>query len=301
MLHRYYSPGKLLITSEYLVLRGARALALPTKLGQSLEFESNNSNTLHWIALDRYSKVWFEAKISVSNLQVSETTSQEHSFLLINLLETICKRNPTFVRNLSGIVRTKLEFDLKWGLGSSSTLVYNLSQWANVDPYFLLNQTYGGSGYDLAIAKHRKPLLFQLNSGRPISSIIEYKPKFLGGLYFIYLGKKKSSKDEVKRFRKINVLSSDILEANQITEKLLVCSELEEFSRLINEHEIMISRILNTKSLPKKLFSDFSGGLKSLGSWGGDFILASGGNTTPDYFKKRGFGIVLSFKQLIAN
>ena len=301
MLHRYYSPGKLLITSEYLVLRGAKALALPTKLGQSLEFESNNSNILHWIALDRYSKVWFEAKISVSNLQVSETTCQKHSFLLVDLLKAIGKRNPTFVRNLSGIVRTKLEFDLEWGLGSSSTLIYNLSQWTNVDPYFLLSKTFGGSGYDLSIAKHKKPLLFQLNSRKPMSRIVGYRPKFLDRLYFVHLGKKQSSKDQVERFQKINVSSRDILESNRITEKILICPKLEEFNKLINEHETIISRLLKTKSLPKKLFSDFRGGLKSLGGWGGDFVLASGGDTTPDYFKSRGFDTVLSFRQLITN
>ena len=36
----FYAHGKLLITSEYLVLDGAEALALPTVYGQSLEVET---------------------------------------------------------------------------------------------------------------------------------------------------------------------------------------------------------------------------------------------------------------------
>ncbi len=35
----FRSNGKLLLTAEYLVLDGARAIALPTKLGQSLTVE----------------------------------------------------------------------------------------------------------------------------------------------------------------------------------------------------------------------------------------------------------------------
>ena len=35
----FYSNGKLLITGEYLVLDGAKALALPTKYGQYLTVE----------------------------------------------------------------------------------------------------------------------------------------------------------------------------------------------------------------------------------------------------------------------
>ena len=34
--HNFYSPGKLMLTGEYLVLDGASSLALPTMLGQSL-------------------------------------------------------------------------------------------------------------------------------------------------------------------------------------------------------------------------------------------------------------------------
>ena len=37
------SPGKLLITSEYFVLKGAQALAIPTKFKQSLNFISDES------------------------------------------------------------------------------------------------------------------------------------------------------------------------------------------------------------------------------------------------------------------
>ena len=48
MNYKTNSPGKILITSEYLVLKGALALAIPTKFQQSLSFIKNDSSTLAW-------------------------------------------------------------------------------------------------------------------------------------------------------------------------------------------------------------------------------------------------------------
>ena len=39
-MSRYSSHGKFLLTGEYLVLKGALALALPLKLGQSMTVET---------------------------------------------------------------------------------------------------------------------------------------------------------------------------------------------------------------------------------------------------------------------
>ena len=43
----FYSNGKLLITGEYVVLDGAKALALPTKFGQSLLVKDRKSTRLN--------------------------------------------------------------------------------------------------------------------------------------------------------------------------------------------------------------------------------------------------------------
>jgi hypothetical protein len=56
-----FSLGKLLITSEYFVLDGALALAVPTKLGQDFyweEFNDGNSN-IFWEALHE-GKPWLK-------------------------------------------------------------------------------------------------------------------------------------------------------------------------------------------------------------------------------------------------
>ncbi len=38
-----------------------------------------------------------------------------------------------------------------------------------------------------------------------------------------------------------------------------------------------------------KIFLDYFGQTKSLGAWGGDFILATGNKDTPKYFKNKGY------------
>jgi mevalonate kinase len=51
-MQQFYAPGKLLITGEYAVLDGAWALALPTRLGQTLTVTptqiQNNKPAVYW-------------------------------------------------------------------------------------------------------------------------------------------------------------------------------------------------------------------------------------------------------------
>ena len=56
----FYSHGKLLLTAEYLVLDGAKALAVPTKKGQFLKDADAEKNTLSWKSIDHKGKIWFE-------------------------------------------------------------------------------------------------------------------------------------------------------------------------------------------------------------------------------------------------
>jgi len=63
----FYSNGKLILTAEYLVLDGAKALAIPTKYGQYLEVEDISEKVLLWKSLDEHDMVWFEAIFNISN------------------------------------------------------------------------------------------------------------------------------------------------------------------------------------------------------------------------------------------
>ncbi len=67
MRQTFYSNGKLLITGEYAVLDGARALALPTKFGQDLVVEEGKNKEIVWKSFDKDGSIWFEDTIPIFN------------------------------------------------------------------------------------------------------------------------------------------------------------------------------------------------------------------------------------------
>ena len=82
-------------------------------------------------------------------------------------------------------VITNLEFDLQWGLGSSSTLISLLAQWLKIDPYLLLSKTFKGSGYDIACANASSPILYELTERFKKVNPVDFKPPFIDQLYFV--------------------------------------------------------------------------------------------------------------------
>ena len=60
-----------------------------------------------------------------------------------------------------------------------------------------------------------------------------------------------------------------------------------------------MSNILEMKTVKESLFTDFNGVIKSLGAWGGDFVLAISKENPVDYFKKKGFKTIVSYKDMI--
>ena len=163
------SSGKILMTSEYVILKGALALAIPTRFKQSLTFIKKKSNKLIWESYDSKNKIWFNCEFKLPNLQLSNTSNNKKGKILQSILLSAKKINPSFLSiNFGGIVKTKLDFPNNWGLGSSSTLINNISKWANIDPYKLFWSNYKGSGYDIACASNNCPILFsKKSSGLP--------------------------------------------------------------------------------------------------------------------------------------
>lgn len=303
----FYSNGKLLLTGEYLVLDGAKALALPTKYGQHLIVESNNSDSLQWKSIDHNGQIWFEEQFNLNDFKilnhVSRTsTSVQHDSIskrLFEILKAAKQLNPDFL-NTGYIVETKLTFPSDWGLGSSSTLIHNLAQWAQIDPYQLLELTFGGSGYDIACAKYNKPITYNLIDNSREVQTVDFKPDFKDCLYFVYLNKKQNSRDAIEAYRRNIVDKSEaITSIDKITKDIITCNNLSEFNDLIAHHEKIIGTILKQEPIKTRLFSDFQGAIKSLGAWGGDFILVTSIENPSTYFKAKGFKTVIPYEKLI--
>ena len=296
---KVYSNGKLLITGEYLVLNGAEAFALPLSCGQSLNYKKTSDNLIKWNSYDLKNNIWFSAIIDKDILQVIDSSSSTISKRLNGILKSIRNYNPEFLNENGCEIETKLNFDKDWGLGSSSTLISNLSKLANVDPYIILNETFGGSGYDIACSNVSHPILYSLNNGERVIQKVEFNPPFKDNLYFIYLNRKQDSSKEILRYCNLKISSSDIDKVTSISKQMIISKNQKEFNLLIDSHEKVLSSILKRDSIKKELFSDFEGSIKNLGAWGGDFILASSKTNPSTYFIKKGFNKVLGYNEIV--
>ncbi len=309
----YQAHGKFLLTGEYLVLKGALALAIPLKFGQSLQVSLADTDThrLHWIA-SQPGKPWFSALFDSETLQPLSTDDCSKAEKLASILKAVRQLKPNAFLGCDMRFRTHLDFDPNWGLGSSSTLIANLARWANIDPYELLKMTFGGSGYDIACATAEGPIYYQVKTEvpepvegpTPMVEPIDFNPPFADHLFFIYQGKKQSSSKEVKAFlEKTNPidLRKDIESVSEISRAVPKCQTLDEFAMLMQCHERFITRCIGQEPVQKR-FPDFEGVLKSLGAWGGDFILAATDWTedqVKDYFKRKGLEVIFGYKEMV--
>lgn len=290
--------GKLLLSGEYLVLHGAVALALPTTFGQELHVSETSENRLIWRTFINRELI-FEAAFDLSG-EVQKTNNQSMSARLSEILKVI--RDMKQVDQLPATdFKAQLDFPLNWGLGSSSTLIYNLSKWADINPFDLLSKTFSGSGYDVACAGSDSAILYHLDENKPKWTDIKFDPPFSHKLFFIHLNQKMNSRDSVKEYlKKAGQFDQRIIdEISGISRKLAVSVDLKEFEILLEQHELILGGVLDQLPVKTRLFPDYPGTLKSLGAWGGDFILAVGDEDDMHYFRKRGYQTILPFHKMI--
>lgn len=295
----YHAHGKLLISGEYLVLDGALALATPTQKGQSLTYLGDSIQGLHWISYDEKGQTWYERHIDypIEQNSADDPVTQR----LKQILVAAKKLNPNFLQGQPGFrVTTHLEFNRDWGLGSSSTLIANIAKWAQIDAYTLLQNSLGGSGYDIACAKAEAAIYYRLIDGEPIVEKVTFNPAFKEQLYFVYLNKKQRSDEAIKHYRNFYKKNKkDISTVSELTQLMAQATALDDFEKVLKEHEILLSKVLDLEPIQKIYFKDYFGQVKSLGAWGGDFILATGNEDTPAYFKQKGYYSILKFEEII--
>lgn len=303
MTKTFYSNGKLLITGEYLVLDGAKAFALPTKKGQNLVIEDGKNNEISWKSYDFDRSIWFEDTLLFSDIVKEVQTENELvKATLTTILHEAFKLNPDFILNSNGYtITTELGFPKSWGLGTSSTLINNIAQWLQIDAFTLLKNSFGGSGYDIACAQNDAPIVYHLEKGNPIVEKVSFNPDFTDNLYFVYLNKKQSSKSAIAAYNinKKNNLPRIIALNDVITSEVLNASTIQSFAAAIQKHEIQMSIILETQTTKESLFPDFNGVIKSLGAWGGDFVMAIATENPTDYFVSKGYNTVIPYDEMI--
>jgi mevalonate kinase len=307
----FYAHGKLLLTAEYFILDGAVGLALPTKLGQSLSIKSSEnlpngeaSTEGSWQSYDADGSLWFEATLGLNDYDIKATNDVATAERLTSILKaaSILKNTNTPYKPMH--ITTELTFPRAWGLGTSSTLIYNLASLFNINPFDLLNKTFGGSGYDLACAGAIKPILYNLINDTPHWQEVDFKPPYSEQLYFIYLGKKQNSREGIKHYREKakNLPPQYFDEITALTRAFLTENDFKNFEKLIIEHEEKVADVIQLKRAKSLIFNDFWGEIKSLGAWGGDFILATSNRTeaeTRTYFEAKGFNTFLTYRDLI--
>ncbi|MDY2587298.1 GYDIA family GHMP kinase [Winogradskyella aquimaris] len=305
-METFCSNGKLLITGEYVVLDGAKALAIPTKYGQRLTVERTKRTILDWKSYDENGNLWFAEAFAFDDSNILNQNKNENAIAirLMQILEAAKALNPDFLKTGSGYnVSTHLDFKRTWGLGTSSTLINNVAQWANIDAYRLLEKTFGGSGYDIACAQHKTSITFQLsNAKHPIVNPVAFDPSFKNQLYFVYLNKKQNSREGIETYKTLNRVNDSILEdITAITEKLITTKTLYDFEVLLDQHEHLVAEIIHQEPIKSKLFKDFEGSVKSLGAWGGDFVLVTSKSNPSTYFKSKGFETVIPYSEMVLN
>ncbi len=297
----FRASGKLLLSGEYLVLAGARALALPLLFKQTLELEAICGFEIHWTSEDS-SGVWFRAVFDTETLNdVSPRAGlkghKETAGFLARLLRNARELNPGFLRPGYGYnVRVSADYPLEWGLGSSSSLISLIAQWSGADAFELFRSLFAGSAYDIACATSASPLFYQIIPGEtgwmPIVSPANPGPALRHHAYFAYLGRKQDTLSELEKFSaEAKYSAAEIKRITELTARICQAERVEELCRYVDEHEAILGKILKRDVLSFS-FPGFPGAVKSLGAWGGDFAMFVS-RLSPDEVRERlkAFGI----------
>lgn len=302
----YNAYGKLMISGEYLVLKGAQALVLPLNIGQEMKVEAipgAPDPVIEWRA-SVCKSLWFSAVIGIRNWTINKCSDSSIANKLVQHFKTVEMLNKAhFTSSWSYKISTETGFDLNWGFGSSAALIANLAKWAGVDPFDLYFRVAQGSGADLAASMSSGPVLYKLQDGKPVIRPVNFKPRFHRNIWFIYLGNKQNSETSVNIFRTSSrVNESHVAASNRLTEEMLQAGTVTGLEHAVREHEILMSEILDKVRIKEERFADFNGEIKSLGAWGGDFIMAvseEGEESVRSYFKSKGMDVVFSFEKII--
>lgn len=294
-----------MLTGEYVVLNGAEALAVPLRLGQQMDVFSSlhSENTLKWTSEDTDGE-FFTGEFSLRDFSILSSTDDMAAEFVASVLKGVRQINKGFLNDdLSYQVHCTIEFSRQYGFGSSSTFICNVAQWAEVDPLELNQIISEGSGYDIAVGMAGTPIIYQLVNGTPEIFKVELNYIFTDKLLLVYLGHKQSTSSSISMYKPdAQVLEDKVKEISQITNHLLEVKSVKGFQNALHKHEAIVGELIGRTPLKESVFADFKGEIKSLGAWGGDFILAVSDEeitSVEQYFKSKGYTTLLPFNDLV--
>jgi mevalonate kinase len=280
-------------------------LALPTIQGQKLSVATDEKKEyfIHWKSIVQ-EVVWLDFFLA-ENFEITLVKGElEKAAIIQQLIKLVQLEKPLLLQNHNTYqIKIEADFPRNWGLGSSSTLIGNIARWSGLDGFMLNEKIFGGSGYDIAVALEGKPVLYQLENKKPVYKTTTIHFPFAENLFFVHLNQKQNSRDGIAHYKQLNIDKQPIIQQlNEIINNIFQAENLQQFESLLNQHEDIIAQSLQLKKVKDLFFPDYWGSVKSLGAWGGDFVLTTSHKTkaeTLQYFQQKGYETILDYKEII--
>ncbi|MGD1982262.1 MAG: GYDIA family GHMP kinase [Flavobacteriales bacterium] len=285
--------GKLLLTGEYAITQSALGIAMPTSFGQHLSLESyNGPEHVLWEALDHKNQQWFTAGFDHEG-RLLHCSSAAMAEKLQGFLAPVRNSNAW---NAPVRVQTKVDFPRLWGLGTSSTLCVLLAQWAEIDA-LSYRELHGGSGYDLACAQATGAISYALKDGKPEVDSVQL-PQAMQSVVFVYRGAKQQTDSSLKLVGRKPFSTAQCDEISALSEAFLKANSQDELESIIEQHELLIANHLGLERAIEGPFKGIHGQVKSLGGWGGDFVMLTRLEENRQWLEANAFNTIIPFETM---
>ena len=128
---------------------------------------------------------------------------------------------------------------------------------------------------------------------------MNFNPEFKDELIFVHLNQKQDSREGIKLYKSKPKSKEIVGEFSDLTERILNCKNIDEFSDLMEIHEKKVSAFLGLTKVKQQYFPDCPVFVKSLGAWGGDFVMTRKFQGYENFFHGHGFHTFFDWNEII--
>ena len=90
-----------------------------------------------------------------------------------------------------------------------------------------------------------------------------------------------------------------IQDLSDLVVKATKVEHLSDLKSILDEYQERLSDFMQIPQVKELYFPEYLGTVKSLGAWGGDFVLVTYREGMHDYFKEKGYEIIIPFSEMI--